>query len=328
MEKEVRISKKDVQRCLGILSKLKKEISKAVIGQDKIVEGLIKGVLCNGHVLLEGVPGIGKTLAILSLGAASGCSVKRVQFTVDLLPSDILGITSYTPGKGFETIKGPIFANFVIADEINRSPPKTQSALIEAMQEQNVTIGRNEYSLPAPFFVMATKNPIEQVGVYNLPEAQKDRFLFKLKMGFPNEDDERRIMRENLSVKKFKDFKIKSVITAKDIIFMQNSVKKVYLGDNIASYILSIVNKTRDKHFRLHDCILFGGTSPRASISLFLASKANALINGRDYVIPEDVQDIAYDVLRHRLVPSYKAKIKNLDADEIIKIVLNETPII
>jgi len=325
---ETKITKGEVKKCLGFVSKLKNEIAKAVIGQDKVVNGLMKGILCNGHVLLEGVPGIGKTLVIKSLGQASGCSVERVQFTVDLLPTDILGIISYSPKKGFETIKGPIFGNFIIADEINRAPPKTQSALIEAMQERQVTLGRNKYILKSPFFVMATKNPLEQAGVYNLPEAQKDRFLFNLKMGFPKSDDEKNIMKSNLSIRKFEDFNLRSVISPKDIIFMQKAVKRVYLDDAVASYILSIVHKTRDINFKFHDCILFGGVSPRASISLYLASKATALLNGREYVIPEDVRDVVHDVLRHRLATSYKAKIRNLDTDKIIDAILNESSVV
>ena len=185
LNKETRLSISEVKRCAAVVSNIKEEIGKVVVGQNEIIDGLILAVLCDGHVLLEGVPGIAKTLAIKALGVASGCQTKRIQFTVDLLPTDIIGITTYTPKKGFEVIKGPIFANFIIADEVNRSPPKTQSALIEAMQEKQVTIGKTTFKLPLPFFVMANENPIETSGVYTLPEAQIDRFLFKLLMSYP-----------------------------------------------------------------------------------------------------------------------------------------------
>lgn len=318
-----RISSSEIQKCAEIVNKLKKEISLVVIGQDKVVDGLIRGLICNGHVLLEGVPGIAKTLAIRALGQASGCSVKRVQFTVDLLPTDITGITSYTPGKGFEVIKGPIFTNFLIADEINRSPPKTQSALLESMQEKQVTIGKENFPLPKPFFVMATKNPLENTGVYPLPEAQVDRFLFNVMMSYPKEEEEKRIMEENITLRKFEDFNLRPVISSNDILKMQNLAKKIYLDNHIKSYIISIVNKTRDKTYKDAEYIAYG-VSPRASISLFIASKARALMEGRDFVLPEDIREVAYDVLRHRLIPSYKATIKGLKPDDLIRNILQE----
>ena len=322
-----RINKEEIENCAKTIRKLKKEISKIVIGQDKVIDGLIRGLICQGHVLLEGVPGIAKTLAIRALGQTSGCSVKRVQFTVDLLPTDIIGITSYTPGKGFEIIKGPIFANFLIADEINRSPPKTQSALIEAMQEKQVTIGKEDFQLPKPFFVMATRNPLESTGVYPLPEAQVDRFLFNLIMGYPDEEEEKRIMEENITLKKFEDFNLKPVISSNDILKMQDFVKKIYLDEHIKSYILSIVKKTRDKGYKDAEYIAYGA-SPRASISLFIASKARALMEGRDFVLPEDVREVVYDVLRHRLIPSYKAVIKGLKSDDLIRNILEQVRVI
>jgi len=318
-----RASIEAIKRSSEYIKKLKAEVARVIVGQDSVVDGLIRGLICNGHVLLEGVPGIAKTLTIRALGQATGCSVKRVQFTVDLLPTDITGITSYTPGKGFETIKGPIFANFLIADEINRSPPKTQSALIEAMQEKQVTIGRESYSLPNPFFVMATRNPLENTGVYPLPEAQVDRFLFNVIMVYPTMDEEKKIMEYNATLKKFEDFKLKSVIAPKDIIEMQDLVRKIYLSDRIKSYILSIVQKTRDKHFKYSDCIAYGA-SPRASIALFIASKSRALMEGRSYVLPEDVKAVSLDVLRHRVILSYQATIKGLNSEDIIKGILDE----
>jgi MoxR-like ATPase len=287
------------------------------------LDTLILGLICNGHVLLEGVPGVAKTLIIRALGQITGCSVKRVQFTVDLLPSDIIGLTTYTPGKGFEIVKGPIFTNFLIADEINRASPKTQSALLEAMQERQVTIGKTSFETPTPFFVMATKNPLESNGIYQLPEAQVDRFLFNVIIGYPNPEEEKKIMEENATLKKFDEFNLMPVINSNDILYMQNLVKKIHLGNHVKNYILAIVEKTRDKSFKFADCISYG-SSPRASIALFIASKAKALLEGRSYVIPEDVRAICFDVLRHRILLSYKATIKGLTSEDIIKEILEE----
>jgi MoxR-like ATPase len=312
----------EIKKCAEDIKKIKKEMGRVILGQEEVVEGLILGLLCNSHVLVEGVPGIAKTLAIRALAAASGCEVKRVQFTVDMLPTDITGLTTYTPEKGFEVIKGPIFANFIIGDEINRAPPKTQSALIEGMQEKQVTIGRERYPLPSPFFVMATENPIESAGVYPLPEAQIDRFLFKLLMGYPEEDTERRVMETNMTIKRFEDFKLKPVVNPNDIVRMQEIVKRVYLGESIKSYILAIVRKTRSKDFKNAEFISYG-SSPRASIGLFIASKARALMLGRNYVLPEDVKHVVFKVLRHRLILTYKATIQKISPDDIVKEILN-----
>lgn len=317
-----KLSEQEVEKCSKIIKKMKEEMSKALIGQEDIVNGLITGLLCNSHILVEGVPGIAKTLAIRVLGKVSGCEVNRIQFTVDMLPADIIGLTSYTPEKGFETIKGPIFTNFLIADEINRAPPKTQSALMEGMQERQVTIGKKDYPLPSPFFVMATENPIENAGVYPLPEAQVDRFLFKLLMDYPEEDEERIIMESNMTLTNFEDFNLKAVTSPKEIIEMQEVVKKVYLDENIKSYILKIVRKTREKTFKNSDLITYG-TSPRATIGLFIAGKAKALIEGRNYVLPEDVKKVVFDVLRHRLILSYKAIIQKVGPDQIIQEILD-----
>ncbi len=307
----------EIRKYSETISKMKNEVSKAVTGQSEIVESLIRALLCDGHVLLEGVPGIAKTLAIKTLAIVSGCSSKRIQFTVDLLPTDITGIVTYTPGKGFETLKGPIFANFLIADEINRSPSKTQSALIEAMQEMQVTIGKETFKLSRPFFVMATQNPIEQSGVYTLPEAQVDRFLFKLIMGYPEYKEEEKIMEENMTLKKFEDFNLKAVTTPEEILKMQKLTKKIYLCDKIKEYILDVVKKTRTKDFKNGQYIEWG-CSPRASIALFIASKAQALLNGRNFVIPSDVKNVAHGILRHRIILTYRAKAENIDSDKII----------
>jgi MoxR-like ATPase len=311
----------EIRRCATNIFKIKKEVSKALIGQHEVLNGLVMGLLCNAHILVEGVPGIAKTLAIRSLAKVSGCSVQRIQFTVDMLPTDIIGLTTYTPEKGFEVIKGPIFANFLIADEINRSPPKTQSALIEGMQERQVTIGKERFMLPSPFFVMATENPIESAGVYPLPEAQIDRFLFKLVMGYPKSEEERIVMETNMTLKKFDTFDLKPVVTPEEIVRMQEIVKKVYTDESIKSYILSIVRKTRKRDFESAQYITYG-SSPRASIGLYIASKARAIIEGRNYVLPEDVKNVVYSVLRHRLILSYKATIQKISPDAIIKDIL------
>jgi len=305
-----------------LLNEVKKEIAHVFFGQDKVVDALIRALLCDGHVLLEGVPGIAKNLVIKALATVSGCTSKRIQFTVDLLPTDIVGFTTYTPEKGFEVVKGPIFANFVIADEINRSPPKTQSALIEAMQEKQVTIGKETFKLPIPFFVMANQNPIENEGVYTLPEAQVDRFLFKIVFSYPAYMDETKVMEDNVTFKKFEDLNIKAVLSPKDLLRMQELVHKIYLDDKIKRYIVDIVTKTRAKDFDYGRYIELGG-SPRASIALYIAAKAEALVHGRNYVIPKDVKDVAGDVLRHRLILSFRAKAEGVDADKIIEEVLN-----
>ncbi|MFH1585766.1 MAG: MoxR family ATPase [archaeon] len=302
---------------------VKKEVAKAVVGQIDTVDAFMCAILCDGHVLLEGVPGIAKTLIVKSLAEASGCSSKRIQFTVDLLPSDILGVTTYTPQKGFETIKGPIFANYIIADEINRSPPKTQSALIEAMQEKQVTIGKTTFKLPIPFFVMANNNPLETGGVYMLPEAQIDRFLFKLLIGYPKEkEDEKKIMSDNTTLKKFESFDIKPILSPQKIINMQAQTKEIYMDERIKDYILNIVAKTRNKDIEHGKYIEWGG-SPRATIGLYIAAKAWALMSGRDYVLPEDVKKTAHWVLRHRIILTYKAKAEKIDSDTIIDEILD-----
>lgn len=316
----------NIRQIAELISKTKEQVAKAVIGQEKVINAFICALLCDGHVLLEGVPGIAKTLIIKSLAEASGCSSKRIQFTVDLLPSDILGITTYTPEKGFETIKGPIFANFIIADEINRSPPKTQSALIECMQEKQVTIAKETFKVPLPFFVMANNNPIETSGVYNLPEAQIDRFLFKLFIGYPQNKEEKEIMENNITLKKFEEFNIKPILSPQKIIEMQQITKNIYIDDKIKKYIVNITDKTRKKDFKNSQYIALGG-SPRANIGLFIASKAWALMNGRDYVIPGDVKAIAHYVLRHRILLNYKAGAEGITSDMLIDEILGKISI-
>jgi MoxR-like ATPase len=311
----------EVQNSAVMISQMRKEIGKAFFGHEPVVEALLRALLCNGHVLLEGVPGIAKTLVIKALAKISGCSSSRIQFTVDLLPTDITGLTTYDPNKGFEVVKGPIFANFIIADEINRSPPKTQSALLEAMQEKQVSIGKETYKLPMPFFVMANQNPLKTEGVYSLPEAQVDRFLFKVIFGYPKPEEEERVMEQNVTFKKFEDIDLKVISSPEKIIGMQHLTHKIYLDKKIKDYILKIVTITREKSFKYGEYIEIGG-SPRASINLFIASKSEALLRGRNYVLPEDVDKIVYDVLRHRLILTYRAQAENVTPEKIIDEIL------
>lgn len=317
-----KVSKTSAENISRVLGEVEKEINKVVVGQNKVIHGFLRAILCDGHVLVEGVPGVAKTLIVKSLATVLGCGMKRVQFTVDLLPTDITGIMSYTPKKGFEIVKGPIFSNFILADEINRSPPKTQSALLEAMQEKEVTISRETYPLPSPFFVMATENPLENSGVYNLPEAQVDRFLFKLIMEYPEPSEEKTILKQNTTIAKFESYKLKSLLSPQKILDMQAQVKDVFTSDAIENYIVQIVGKTRSKDFDFSKYISYGA-SPRASIALFIASKAEALMNGRDYVTPEDVQVVSYPILRHRIILNYEAEAEGITTDKVINNVIS-----
>ncbi len=322
----VRTSIPEVKRVAEIVLRMKQEMAKIFFGHEEVVNSLLRALLCDNHVLLEGVPGIAKTLVVKALAKVSGCSSNRIQFTVDLLPTDITGLTTYDPAKGFEIVKGPIFANFVIADEINRSPPKTQSAMLEAMQERQVTIGKKTFVLPHPFFVMATQNPLETEGVYTLPEAQIDRFIFKVVYGYPKEEDEKHIMEENTTFKKFEDVDIRPVITPVKIEEIQRLTHKVYIDEKIKQYILDIIKKTRNKDFKYGEYIELGG-SPRASIFLYIASKAEALLQGRNYVIPKDVDTVAYDVLRHRVILSYRAGAEGVTPEKIIDEILKNVKV-
>ena len=280
-----RQSTEEIKKYKKIFDNIKKELSKVVIGQEKVIEGLIRSLVSNGHTLIEGVPGIAKTLIIRALAQTTGCKFSRIQFTVDLLPTDILGLTTYdNRKKSFSVIKGPVFANFIIADEINRASPRTQSALLEAMQERQVTIGKRTYSLDSPFLVMATQNPIESAGVFNLPEAQVDRFLFKIRIFYPSPKEEQQILSNNMTLKKFEDYNIKSITTPAQLIRAQKFVNKIYINQDLEDYIVRIVNATRE-----NDKFKFGkyveyGASPRASIGMFIAAKADALLQGKNYV--------------------------------------------
>ena len=322
-------SNQDIKKCQTDIKKIKKEISKTVVGQEKIINSAIKALLSNGHVLLEGVPGIGKTLLIRTLSKISGGKFSRIQFTVDLLPTDITGIQAYEENKGFYTVKGPIFANFVLADEVNRAPPKTQSALLEAMQEKQVTIAKHDITLPKPFLVMATQNPIEQEGVYNLPEAQKDRFLFKVLMEYPEENEEVEILRKNMTDQNFEDYDLKEVISTERILEMQKISKKIKIDSEIEKYIIKLVQATRKPekfNIDLGKYIKTGG-SPRASIGMFMASRADALIRGKHFVNPQNVKNVAYEVLRHRILINYEGEAEGIKKDNIIKEILSKVPV-
>ena len=301
------------------------ELNKAVVGQKHMVERLMIGLLANGHVLLEGVPGLAKTLAIKSLASAIQARFARIQFTPDLLPAEVLGTMVYNPqAQEFAVRKGPIFANFILADEINRAPAKVQSALLEAMQERQVTIGDNTYKLEEPFLVLATQNPIEQEGTYELPEAQVDRFMLKIVITYPKKEEERQIIRTNLNPEGMT--KINAVVKTEDIMRARHLVREVYMDEKIEQYILDIVFATRFpeeyKLGKLKPFISYGG-SPRASINLALAAKAYAFIKRRGYVIPEDIRAVCHDVMRHRIGISYEAEAENVTSEQILNEILN-----
>lgn len=313
-----------IQRESSIIDMITMEMNKVIIGQKHLVESLIIGMLSDGHILLEGVPGLAKTLAINTLATTVDAKFSRIQFTPDLLPADLIGTLIYSQkSEEFIIKKGPIFANFVLADEINRSPAKVQSALLEAMQEKQVTIGDKTYSLDKPFLVLATQNPIEQEGTYPLPEAQVDRFMLKVVISYPQQEEERLIMRQNMS----KSFpKPNTILKTEDIIKAREVVKDVYMDEKVEKYIVDIVFATRypsqfglDKYSSM---ISFGG-SPRATINLASAAKAYAFIKRRGYVIPEDVRAIAHDVLRHRIGLTYEAEAENITSEDIINEILN-----
>ncbi len=300
------------------------EIGKVIIGQKQMVERLLIGLLSNGHVLLEGVPGLAKTLAIKSLAASMKAKFQRIQFTPDLLPADLVGTQIYNQKEGnFLIKKGPLFSNFILADEINRAPAKVQSALLEAMQERQVTIGEQTFKLEDPFLVLATQNPIEQEGTYPLPEAQVDRFMLKVKITYPSMEEELKIMRSNTAKE---TAVIQPVLTAEDVIRGRELVKEIYLDEKIEKYILDIVFATRKpEEYKLKQLkpLIQYGASPRASISLAQASKALAFLRRRGYVIPEDIRMIAYDVLRHRIGVTYEAEAEEITSEQIIQDILN-----
>lgn len=321
---DIREINEKIQQESAFIELLNLELGKVIVGQKYMLDRLLIGLLSNGHILLEGVPGLAKTLAIKSLSSAIHARFSRLQFTPDLLPADLVGTLIYNQKQEQFTVrKGPIFANFILADEINRAPAKVQSALLEAMQERQVTIGDETFPLEEPFLVLATQNPIEQEGTYPLPEAQLDRFMLKVVIGYPSKEDERQIIRQNLA----QEFpKIKPILHPETIVKARAAVREVYMDEKIEKYILDIVFATRfpkeNNLKKLSSLISYGG-SPRASINLALASKAYAFIKRRGYVIPEDVRAICPDVMRHRIGLSYEAEAENMSADDIINEVLN-----
>ncbi|MBX7242628.1 MAG: MoxR family ATPase [Bacteroidia bacterium] len=307
---------------------IKEELKHTIIGQEYMVSRLLMGLLSGGHILLEGVPGLAKTLAIKSLASAIHAQFSRIQFTPDLLPADVIGTMIYNPKTmDFSVKKGPVFANFVLADEINRAPAKVQSALLEAMQEKQITIGEETFMLPDPFLVLATQNPIEQEGTYRLPEAQTDRFMLKCVIQYPSFEEERNIIRQNTSGR-FPE--INQVANLEQIKEARNLIKQIYMDEKIEKYILDIVFATRDPETarlpKLKPLIQYGG-SPRASINLALAAKTYAFLQHRGYVIPEDIRSVAYDVLRHRIGLTYEAEAENIRPENIISDILNRTDV-
>jgi len=313
-----------IERQSSFVDALTMGMDKVIIGQKHLVESLLIGLLSDGHILLEGVPGLAKTLAIKTLSDLIQCDFSRIQFTPDLLPADVVGTMIYSQKKEeFSIKKGPIFANLILADEINRAPAKVQSALLEAMQERQVTIGENTYKLEEPFLVLATQNPIEQEGTYTLPEAQVDRFMLKVVINYPKKEEEKLIIRQNLL--KAKPI-VTPILTPKDIIEARDLVRQVYIDEKIERYIVDIVFATRYPQDYGLDALkemISIGASPRASINLALASRAYAFIKRRGYVIPEDIRAVCYDVLRHRIGLSYEAEANNMTSDEIITEILN-----
>ena len=320
--------KTKVQETAAWTKALREEIGRVIVGQEQLVDRLLVGLLANGHVLLEGVPGLAKTMCVRTLAGAVQASFHRIQFTPDLLPADIVGTLIYNPQSGQYTVtKGPVFANFLLADEINRAPAKVQSALLEAMQERQVTLGGETMKLPSPFLVLATENPIDQEGTYPLPEAQVDRFMFKVILDYPSEAEERRILDRMAFTSP--ETAIKPVVTLDQILATRKLVDQIHVDEKIRDYIVKLVLVTRnpaDFKLDLKHYIQFGA-SPRATIFLTLAAKAWALLQGRDYVVPEDVKNIGPDVLRHRIILTYEAEAEAVTTDAIIKKVFNAVPV-
>lgn len=317
-----------IERQSAFITNLQTGMNQVIVGQKHLVESLLIGLLADGHVLLEGLPGLAKTLAIKTLSELIDADFSRIQFTPDLLPADVVGTMVYSQkNEEFKVKRGPVFANFVLADEINRAPAKVQSALLEAMQERQVTIGKETFKMPQPFLVLATQNPIEQEGTYPLPEAQVDRFMLKVVITYPDISEEKKIIRQNITGEKIE---VKPVLKPEEIMEARKIVRQVYIDEKIEQYIADIVFATRfpDKYgmSQLKDMILFGA-SPRASINLALAARAYAFIKRRGYVVPEDVRAVAHDVLRHRIGLSYEAEAMNMNADEIVSTILNSVEV-
>jgi MoxR-like ATPase len=317
-----------VEKELTVLNQIREEIGKVIVGQAPLIDRLLIALLCNNHVLIEGVPGLAKTLTITTLAKTIQASFQRIQFTPDLLPGDLIGTLIYNPKTGdFTTRKGPIFANIILADEINRAPAKVQSALLEAMQERQITIGDQSFHLDDPFMVLATQNPIEQEGTYPLPEAQIDRFMFKLLITYPSKAEEQQIMRRMAGARG--EIPVHGIMAPADISRIREVIDSIYMDEKIEEYILSLVAATRDPrlcHLDIGDLIRYGA-SPRATIFLANASKANALLAGRGYVTPQDVKSIAPDILRHRVIVTYEAEAEEKTSDDIVKQILDNVEV-
>ncbi|MBO5807691.1 MAG: MoxR family ATPase [Bacteroidaceae bacterium] len=317
-----------IERQSGFVTNLQAGMDQVIVGQKHLVESLLIGLLADGHILLEGLPGLAKTLAIKTLSQLVDADFSRIQFTPDLLPADVVGTMVYSQkSEEFKVKRGPVFANFVLADEINRAPAKVQSALLEAMQERQVTIGKETFRMPQPFLVLATQNPIEQEGTYPLPEAQVDRFMLKVIIGYPEISEEKRIIRQNITGE---TVEVKPILKPEEIVEARKVVRQVYIDEKIEQYIADIVFATRfpDRYGmkQMKELISFGA-SPRASINLALAARAYAFIKRRGYVVPEDVRAVAHDVLRHRIGLSYEAEASNITADEIVSQILNSVEV-
>jgi len=328
MQVDVQQIKHLVAEKADLIHRLQSELSKTIVGQHDMISRLLVGMLTHGHILLEGVPGLAKTTAIKSLAQALSTRFQRIQFTPDLLPADLVGTMIYVPSEGtFRTRKGPIFANFILADEINRAPSKVQSALLEAMQERQVTIGEQTFPLEGLFLVMATQNPIEQEGTYPLPEAQVDRFMLKIKITYPAPQEERKVLDMAMDGTARP---VQAVLTPDEICGMQEVVKLIYVDDQVKNYILALVRATRDPaSFDLKPLVplIDYGASPRASICLGLGARAVAFLQGRGYVTPQDVKDIAFDVLRHRVILTYEAEAEQKTPEDVIQTILNTVPV-
>lgn len=325
MNRDIQALNEKIKKESVFVDKIMDEVSKVIVGQKYMVERLLIGLLCNGHIHLEGVPGLAKTMAVKTLSSTIQTDFQRIQFTPDLLPADLIGTLIYDQSTGkFTTKKGPLFSNLILADEINRSPAKVQSALLEAMQERQVTIGDKTYPLDDPFLVLATQNPIEQEGTYPLPEAQIDRFMLKLSIGYPNKEEELEIMRRMTR----KDIPpVSAVVTSKEIIKARDIVYDVYIDEKIEQYIVDIVFATRNpKDYELEDLsdLIEYGASPRASINLSMAAKAHAFLRHRGFVTPEDVRSIGMDVLRHRIIVTYEAEAEDISSEDVVRKILNK----
>ncbi len=316
----------EVSRARDLIERCRQEIARAIIGQTGMVDGMLMGILTGGHVLLEGVPGLAKTLAITSLARVMDASFKRIQFTPDLLPADLIGTMVYRQQTGeFMARKGPIFSNIILADEVNRAPAKVQSAMLESMQERQVTIGETTFPLPAPFFVLATQNPIEQEGTYPLPEAQLDRFIMKLAVTYPSPEEELQILKR---VGVEHDPRLKTILFASDVKRLQETASKIQVDDRIQEYIVALVMSSRKQNESrsFHRYVEFGA-SPRATIFLYRCAKVRALFDGRPHVLPDDVKAVAPSVLRHRIVPSYEAEAEQLTSDDLVGLLLSTVPV-